>query len=93
MKFVLSLSLMIGATLNLSSGSAEPLYRGPQAAEGVQTIEVTAKKYEYQPATIRVKQGTRVQLKIRASDHAHGFKISEMPAGTDMKGKPGLVFT
>jgi hypothetical protein len=33
-----------------------------------------------------------VQLKIRASDHAHGFKISEIPEGGEMKGKPGLVF-
>jgi len=51
-----------------------------------------AKKYEFEPATIRVKQGTRVQLKIKATDHAHGFKINDVPEGTEMSGKPGLVF-
>ena len=35
--------------------------RGP-ASEGVQVIEVTAKKYEFNPSPVRVKQGTKVQL-------------------------------
>lgn len=92
MKFLLALSLIIGVTLNQPSGAGEPARRSPSPEAGVQAIEVTAKKYEFDPATIRVKQGTRVQLKIRASDHAHGFKISEMPEGGEMKSKPGLVF-
>jgi len=92
MKSLLAFSLIIGATLNLSSGAGEAAHRRPTPEERVQTIEVTAKKYEFEPATIRVKQGTKVQLKIKASDHAHGFKISEMPDGGEMKGSPGLVF-
>jgi cytochrome c oxidase subunit 2 len=92
MKSLLALSFMIGATLNPSSGAGEPARRSASPEESVKTIEVTAKKYEFDPATIRVKQGTRVRLKISASDHAHGFKISDMPEGGQMKGKPGLVF-
>jgi len=61
-------------------------------AESVQVINMTAKKYEFDPATIHVKQGTKVQIKISATDHAHGLKISEIADG-DSKGKPGLVFT
>lgn len=91
MKFLLPISFLTAATLILSGGAAPNAYRMP-SPEGVQTIEVTAKKYEFEPSTIRVKQGARVQLKIRATDHAHGFKISEMPDGVDTKGNPGLVF-
>ena len=36
---------------------------------------MTAKKYEYDPAVITVKQGQRVRLIITALDHDHGFKI------------------
>jgi heme/copper-type cytochrome/quinol oxidase subunit 2 len=93
MKSLLPISLLIAATLILS-GRAAPKNSYPiPSPEEVQTIDGTAKKYEFTPSTIRVKQGTRVQLKIRATDHAHGFKISEMPDGVDTKGKPGLVFT
>src|SRR5438132_13249212 len=50
-------------------------------------------KYEFNPSPIRVKQGTRVQLKITATDHAHGFRIKLFPDGTDTKGNAGLVFS
>lgn len=62
------------------------------APDGVQVIEVTAKKYEFSPSPIRVKQGTKVQLKITASDHSHGFRITTSPSGADTKGNQGLVF-
>jgi len=51
---------------------------------------MTAKKYAYSPEEIRVKKGTRVQLKIRATDRTHGFKIRLYPEGTPEKGEPGL---
>lgn len=38
-------------------------------------IQVTAKKYEFDPATIRVKKGDHVRLVITATDHDHGFKL------------------
>lgn len=58
-----------------------------------QVIEVTAKKYEYSPAPIHVKSGTKIQLKITAADHDHGFSISTVPDGSDSNGSAGLVFT
>lgn len=56
--------------------------------QNVQVVEVTAKKYEYSPSPIRVKSGAKVQLKITAADHDHGFKIE-----SDGAKAPGLVFT
>jgi heme/copper-type cytochrome/quinol oxidase subunit 2 len=62
-------------------------------SSGVQVIEVTAKKYVFEPSPIHVKAGTRVQLKITATDHAHGFQLERVPQGADKKGAPGLVFS
>jgi len=59
----------------------------------VQVIEMTAKKYEYSVSPVHVKLGTKVQLKIYASDHDHGFKIGIVPDGSAPSGTPGLVFT
>ena len=90
----LHVSIVIAATLGLANGIvARPLNMAPGATEGTQIIDVSAKKYEFDPSPIRVKQGTRVQLKITATDHVHGFRITEFPHGADTKGKAGLVFS
>ena len=94
MRFQLQVSILVAATLGLASSIvARPLNMAPGATEGAQIIDVSAKKYEFNPSPIRVKQGTRVQLKITATDHVHGFRITEFPDGGDAKGKPGLVFS
>lgn len=61
--------------------------------QNVQVINVTAKKYSYTPAEIHVKKGARVQLRITALDHQHGFKINVYPDGGNTKGSEGLEFT
>ena len=60
---------------------------------GIQVIEVTAKKYEYSPAPIHVKSGMKIQLKITATDHDHGFSIATVPDGAGSNAAAGLVFT
>ena len=59
----------------------------------VQVIELTAKKYEYSMSPVHVKAGTKIQLKITAADHDHGFKIATVPDGALPKGSAGLIFT
>jgi cytochrome c oxidase subunit II len=86
MRSPLLLSFVFALTLCLAPGATP---RAALPAEGAQVINVTAKKYEFDPSPIRVKQGTRVQLKITATDHVHGFKISDVP---DNGGQAGLVF-
>jgi cytochrome c oxidase subunit 2 len=61
--------------------------------QSAQVIEVTAKKYEYSASPIHVKSGTKVQLKITASDHDHGFKIAAVPDGAATNGAAGLILT
>jgi cytochrome c oxidase subunit 2 len=60
--------------------------------QDAQVIEVTAKKYEYSPEPVHIKRGMKVQLKITATDHDHGFKIATFPDGAAQSGTPGLVF-
>jgi cytochrome c oxidase subunit II len=45
------------------------------ANQDTKEIRISAKKYEYDPAVITVKQGDRVKLIVTAVDHDHGFKI------------------
>ena len=61
--------------------------------QDVRVIEITAKKYEYSGSPVHVKLGAKVQLKINATDHDHGFKIGVVPDGSAPSGTPGLVFT
>ena len=63
------------------------------AAQEVQVIEMTAKKYEYSPSPLRVKRGGKVQLRITALDRTHGFKINLSPDGSDKQSDLGLIFS
>jgi cytochrome c oxidase subunit 2 len=83
-------SSIAAVALFVTTGNVSRPLRAQAANPGVQVIEVTAKKYEYNPSTIRVKKGTKVELKIHALDKTHGFKISQYPDGSDGKGTPGL---
>jgi cytochrome c oxidase subunit II len=61
--------------------------------QNAQVIELTARKYEYSPSPVHVQAGTKVQLKITAADHDHGFKIATVPDGSEPSSKPGLVLS
>jgi cytochrome c oxidase subunit 2 len=61
--------------------------------QNVQIIELTAKKYEYSPSPVHVKAGTKIQLKITATDHDHGFKIGAVPDDAQANGTAGLILT
>jgi heme/copper-type cytochrome/quinol oxidase subunit 2 len=90
MRVQLLIPFLIAVAFWLSGQSSAAASGSPAAA---QVIEVTAKKYEFSPSPIRVKQGTKVQLKITATDHVHGFRIATIPDGGDTNGKPGLVLS
>ena len=53
---------------------------------------MTAKKYEYSPNEIRVKQGERVRLLLTALDRKHGFEIKDLAIKTELpEGKETAV--
>ena len=84
---------MVGA-LVLAPTIFSPQSRSVLAQDqNVYVIELTAKKYEYSPSPVHVKTGTRVQLKITATDHDHAFKIGAVPDGAQANGTTGLILT
>src|ERR1700740_1397957 len=94
MRSLLLAPLSLAAILSITSGTVSRRPNLAQAStQDVKIIEVSAKKYEYNPASIHVKQGTKVQLGITVTDHTHGFKIGAFSDGSDKNGSPGLAFT
>jgi cytochrome c oxidase subunit II len=45
--------------------------------QGVHEIQVTLKKYEFSPGSLRVRKGEQVRLIMVAADHDHGFKLDD----------------
>jgi cytochrome c oxidase subunit 2 len=41
----------------------------------VKTIDITASRFQFEPATISVAQGDSVRLRLRSVDRAHAFAI------------------
>ncbi len=56
--------------------------------QGAHEIQVTLRKYEFNPGSLRVRKGEQVKLVMTAVDHDHGFKIDDfninqkIPKGT-----------
>jgi heme/copper-type cytochrome/quinol oxidase subunit 2 len=84
------LSIVSAALLTLSVFLSLPSISAK--SQEVQVVEIAAKKYEYSTSPIHVKVGTKVQLKITAIDHDHGFKIGNVPDGAPSGDKNGLIF-
>jgi heme/copper-type cytochrome/quinol oxidase subunit 2 len=55
-------------------------------------IKMTAKKYEFDPSTVTVKQGQHVKLVITALDRDHGFELKAFHINRHLKkGVPTTV--
>jgi cytochrome c oxidase subunit II len=89
MKRVTKLTVLPASLALLLAGSLSRSSTVRAQEQNVQVVEVTAKKYEFSPSPIHVKAGSKVQLKITAVDHDHGFKVEAGKPGE----KPGLVFS
>ncbi len=56
-------------------GAAGVMLRGEAPTADAHEIQVSARKYEFDPSTITVKKGEHVKFTITAIDHDHGFKL------------------
>jgi cytochrome c oxidase subunit II len=62
------------------------------AGQPERVIQITAKRFEFQPATIELKVGVPVVLEIRALDRKHGLASPELHIDTVVvPGKPTRV--
>ena len=63
------LLLAVGAT------SAAVWAGQPARGSDVTTIDVTASRFQFDPATISVAQGDNVRLRLHSADRSHAFAI------------------
>ena len=56
-------------------GGAAITSLSPQAEATV--VDVTAERFSFTPSEIRVKAGTRLQIRLRSEDTDHGFRIPD----------------
>jgi cytochrome c oxidase subunit 2 len=83
--------MLIGLTF-LSAAPARTVAQVAKDPEtpilGVHEIQVTLRKYEFGPGSLRVRKGEHVKLVLAAADHDHGFELDDfnikqkIPKGT-----------
>ena len=78
------LALLVAAASGALAQNPAPAARG---TSDMREIEVTAKKFEFNPNLISVKRRDHVKLVITALDRDHGFKLE--PFNIDVKLKKG----
>jgi len=82
---------MLLALSGLVFSVSAPL-RAQENAPAPQVIQMTAKKYEFNPSPITVERGRPVRLEITATDHTHGIEIKEFNVKVRLeKGKTTAV--
>jgi len=75
MKSVLIALFSIVSICGCSSVQKSTALEGMPPDAPVERIQVTAKKYEFSPDPIRVKQGSHVILEVESLDVTHGLAI------------------
>ena len=69
-----------------AAGAQDP---APQDAD-VRVIEVIARRFEFEPATIEVTEGEKVRLLVRSADGPHGVEIKQFKVKKAVpRAKPG----
>ena len=87
-----NLKMMLTGLMILSAASARTAAHVAKDAgtrpQSVHEIQVTLRKYEFNPGSLRVRKGEQVKLVMVAADHDHGFKLvdfnidQKIPKGT-----------
>lgn len=63
------------AAVLVATGISSPMFR---AEDAPQRIEVTAKRFVFEPGEITLKKGQPVVLVLKSADVAHGIRIREL---------------
>jgi cytochrome c oxidase subunit 2 len=71
---LIALTILSAASATTSAQVANDAGKGTLA---VHEIQMTLRKYEFSPGSLRVKRGELVKLIMTASDHDHGFKLDD----------------
>ena len=72
---VVGMALLFGAALTSAR-------QDPATASAPRVIEVVAKRFTFEPATIEVSEGERVRLVVKSADGVHGVAIKKFRVNT-----------
>lgn len=71
---LMALTLFAAASLSIVADDA---YDQVRQTAAVHEFQITSRKYEFAPSSLRVKKGEQLRLVIAALDHDHGFRLDE----------------
>lgn len=69
------IQLMFVTTILVAAGSSSPIARADAAP---QRIEITAKRFAFEPSQITLKKGQPVMLVLKSIDVAHGIRFRDL---------------
>jgi cytochrome c oxidase subunit 2 len=78
MRVLLAFGCVIACIVAVSARASRDT--SAQGDQRPQVVEITAERFSFTPSEIRVKAGTRLEIRLRSEDTAHGFRI----IGTDI---------
>ena len=78
MLFILLFSISLTGEEKKASTDVKRIGNPAPAGAAVKEIEVSAKKYEFTPATIEVPVNTLLRLHLKATDKEHGFELKSV---------------
>ena len=91
LKVILIGLAFLSVTLPIT-GAQEAKDNAETPMQGVHEIQVTLRKYEFNPGSLHVKKGERVRLIMAAVDHDHGFKLDDFDINQKVrKGTTAIV--
>jgi len=85
MNMIMMLVLAMATGLGVLS---YPTHSAPRA-DDVKVIKITAKKFDFTPGEITVKNGVPVALELTSSDRVHGFSLPDFKLTAKIE--PGKV--
>ena len=84
---------MVGGGSVIQQGQGQQQTQTQQQSQSgeVKEFKITAKQFQFDPATIEVSKGDKVRLLVTSTDVPHGFSIAEY--GINVRVNPGKTET
>lgn len=67
--------ILLLAVCTMAAGAWARQVKGVGDVEDIKTIDVSASRFQFEPATITVEQGDIVRLRLHSADRSHGLAI------------------
>jgi len=86
---VLIVFFVIGGVFFLNQ--KKPTMKEESTTTPVKEFSMIAKKWQFDPSTINVKQGDKVRLKIKSIDVTHGFSLPDFNVNENLEPEKEVV--